>query len=345
MTFEEFLISNEMVHQFNGTNILKIKYNDTIDFLYVPSYGKYEYNSNLKFIGLFDREHQNLYGSSYYLKYAKEYENSYYKGDMIDLEKALLDDASTLLNEYIIENKGILMELSKDIFDKYIQIESNKSEINFHVITNYIYSKNDDKSKFSISEFNDLEKKKKLIISYIQNPQRTAQNLFEDYINKTDIRYSSFRCNNQDFKLSKKEIIGLELLVDKYKTAKIQELKENPNYEYKKKHDIISSIKDLNAQMITLTLKHNGETIDIKYPKKQLYNFFFSTWYIPNLQTREIVKDLYSDIGGYSDFLLEDIVSIHYNRKTLYEDKELLDNIAEKQEDENNLEAEDEMFD
>ena len=34
--------------------LYKIKFNDTIEFIYKPNYGEFEYGNNLEFLGLFD---------------------------------------------------------------------------------------------------------------------------------------------------------------------------------------------------------------------------------------------------------------------------------------------------
>ena len=347
MKFDEFLLSNETGYQFDTNYIIKLKFNDTIDFIYMPAYGKFEYDHNLEFLGLFDKEHKQLYGSSYYFNYKKELENSYYKGDVSNIQNKLFEDASNLLKNYISENKQDLMKSAKYIFDKYIIVEGNNLEIKNQAIKYYIYQQDKIKLEFLIYPDKYEDEMKELIISYLQNPQEISHKIYCKYINNKDKveSYCSYRYGDPDFKVTKKELIGLRLLERKYKDELAQELKHNPNNKYKKKYDIINAIKDLDAQMITLTLKHNGETITIKYPRKQLYNFNFCDWHIPDVKSRKMINELYKNINGFDDFLLEDIVSIQYSRKVLYEDKSLLNKDLIAKNEYENPDIVDEMFD
>ena len=346
MNFNEFLLSNDVGHQFEKNYIVKVKFNDSIDFIYKPTYGELEYQHELEFIGLFDKEHKALYGSSYYFTYEKELNTDYYKGSIEDIEKKLFEDATNFLNKYIEENKENLMKLSKHVFDKFISSENNSSSIKNKAINDYIYQK-EKKLEFSITFYKYEREMKKVIISYLKNPEQIAYKIFDEYINNDskNERYYTHDCGEPDFQLTKKEYIGVKLLENKFRNNLVQELKENPNNEFKKKYDIINAIKDLDAQMITLELKHNNETVIIKYPRTQLYNLNFSSWYIPEVKTREIVKKLYSDVRGFDDFLLEDIVSIQYSRKVLYEDKNLLNKDIEQNKEDNIPDIVDEIFD
>ena len=69
MNFEEFLLSDEIGHQFEKSYILKLKFDENIDFIYRPDYGEFEYNCNLEFLGLFDKKNKELYGTSYYFNF------------------------------------------------------------------------------------------------------------------------------------------------------------------------------------------------------------------------------------------------------------------------------------
>ena len=70
MTIDEFLLSNEYKYDYDEgkRSIINIRYNDNIDFLYNPSYGAFEYDYNLEFIGMFEKNSRKLYGNSFYLK-------------------------------------------------------------------------------------------------------------------------------------------------------------------------------------------------------------------------------------------------------------------------------------
>ena len=121
----------------------------------------------------------------------------------------------------------------------------------------------------------------------------------------------------------------------------IFELKNDPTNEYKKKHDIIEAIKDVDAQMLTINLCHEGKEITFKYPKDQLYNFWFSDYHIPEVSKREELKQIYANTSFYRDFALEDIKSISFRKQILYEDKKELELNNEKKE----IDIVDDMFD
>ena len=139
MNFEEFLLSDEIGHQFEKSYILKLKFDENIDFIYRPDYGEFEYNCNLEFLGLFDKKHKELYGLSYYFNFENDLKNSYFKGGIGVLKDKLYEDASNILNNYIKENKENLKKMAKPIFNKYILIENNSSSIRNQAIQDYIY--------------------------------------------------------------------------------------------------------------------------------------------------------------------------------------------------------------
>ena len=346
MNFEEFLLSNEIGHQFEKSYILKLKFDENIDFIYRPDYGEFEYNYNLEFLGLFDKKHKELYGTSYYFNFENDLKNSYFKGGIDVLKDKLYEDASNILNNYIKENKESLKKMAKPIFDKYILIEQNSTSLKNQAIQDYIYQNEYEELKFSINDYESERSTKDLIISYIKNPKETAKKIYDNYINRKDeIRYSSYSSNDPNFMITEKERIGARILENEFKHNILEEIKANPNNEYKKKYDIVNSIKDLDAQMITLTLKHNGKTITFKYPKEQLYRFYITSWHIPDVKTREAVEELYKDKRFYDDYIVDDIVSIQYSRKILYEDKNLLNNDIEETKENSIPDIVDEMLD
>ena len=124
----------------------------------------------------------------------------------------------------------------------------------------------------------------------------------------------------------------------------MQEIQKNPNNEYKKKYDIIKSIKDLDAQMLNITLKHGKNTFEFKYPRTILKSLDFFSSKIPDLKIREKLEKIYKKftLKEQDENFIKDIVKIEFNRKIIYEDKDFLKN------KENNIEMPDivdDMFD
>ena len=186
------------------------------------------------------------------------------------------------------------------------------NEIEFHVSS----------SKYEQS--NDMHD---LIMKSLEKPEETIYKVFEEYINneeKTERLYSRV-AGIPDINLTVKERIGARLLEKDLEDKLILELKNNPNNEYKKKHDIIEAIKDLDAQMITINLCHDGKEITFKYPREQLYNFWLSSYNIPEVSKREELKQIYANTNFYRDFNIEDIKSISFRKQIIYEDKKELE--------------------
>lgn len=325
LKIDDFLDSDKSIEQVGEYTILKIKYNENIDFIYEPSYGEFEYGNELRFLGFFEKVTKKLYGSSFdfHSEYDENMYSNYYESSIDKIGKSIKDGVDMYLNKYVEENKLQLMNIGKEIFDKYIATDWNYNNIKNNTIKDYIYGEQNSKISFSINSSCYERNIKKLIIKYVQNPIETTKNIFNDYINNEE-KIESAYFNNKYNKVSVKEHLGVFLLEKQLRDTLLQELKDNPNNDYKKKHDIIQSIKDLDAQMVTITLKHNDEIIDFKYPKRILNNLDFYESHIPDLKTRDKVEQLYKGIYGKDDLFIKEIVKIEYKKKVLYEDKELL---------------------
>lgn len=329
MNIDEFLDSNKAIDNIGETDIIKIKYNENIDFIYKPEYRKFEYGRELQFLGLFEKITKKLYGSSldFQSNYEKELYSNYFAGSISSIGKNLIDGADIYLKAYIEENKLQLINNSKKIFDKYLADESNKRKVKEDSIHNYIYQEDNSEINFSVKDDYYYEENiKDLIIQYIQSPVETSKNVFKKYIDSQE-KEKSLYINNAYEKVTVKEYIGVMLQICQYKNMLLQELIDNPNNEYKKKHNIIGSIKDLDAQMVTITLKHDDEMITLKYPRNILEQMDLYEWHIPDLKVRDKVEKLYKNIYGQEkdDTFIKEIAKIEYKKRTIYEDTKLLD--------------------
>lgn len=328
MNIDEFLTSNKEIENIGKTDIIKIKYNENIDFIYKPEYSKFEYDRKLEFLGFFEKITQKLYGSSFEFRsiYAKELYSNYYAGPISSIGTNLINGADIYLKNYIEENKLQLINNSKKIFDKYLADESNKRKLKENSIHSYIYHEGNSEINFSVKDDYYEDNIKDLIIEYIQNPIETSKNVFEKYIDNEKKKKFLYINSNYE-KVTVQEYIGVMLQICQYKDILLQELIDNTNNEYNKKHDIIGSIKDLDAQMITITLKHDNEMVVLKYPRNTLEKMYLYEWNIPDLKVRDKVEKLYKNMYGQEkdDTFIKEIVKIEYKKKTIYEDKKLLD--------------------
>ena len=341
MTFDEFLVSREVSKEFDRDFVTKVKYNDNIDYIFKTSYGGLHFNSELKCVGLFDKKNNKLYGSSYDFTgmFNKEMCSNFYVGSIESIKNNLYKNADELLNKYINDNQQTLRNMAKDIFDKYISYEGNYNSIKEIAIRNYIYDLDNNELEFHVntSKYERNNDVNKLTMQQIEFPEETEYKVFEEYINNEDKTECLYSREVNNIELTVKERIGISLLEKDLEDKLILELKNDLANEYKMKHDIIESIKDIDAQMLTIDLCHKGKEITFKYPKDQLYNFWFSDYHIPEVSKRQEIKEMYKDEKGFNDFHLEDIKSISFRKQILYEDKKELELNNEKN-NQNNLE-------
>lgn len=323
MSIDEFLDSNKTIEKIGKNYILKVKKNENIDFIYKPEYGEFEYENELCFLGLFEKITKKLYGSEYDFQseYKKELYSNYFAGTISSIKQNLIDGVNLYLKAYIEENKLQLLNNSKKIFDRYIADETNSRIIKEAAIHDYIYKENIIEEGFSEQNYLYKENTKDLIIQYIQNPLETVKKVFNEYIDNQE-KQKAIYINNAHEYVTVREYIGFVLQKEQYKNMLVQELIDNPNNEYKKKRDIMRAISDLEAQMLTITLKHKEETMVFKYPKSSLKGFSFYIFNIPNLEIRDNIKKLDKDID--SQTFIKEIVKIEYKKRTIYEDKDLL---------------------
>lgn len=338
MTIDEFLISDEISHEFNRDYVLKVKYNDNIDYIFKTNYGRLDFNSDLKCVGLFNKINNKLYGASYEFNgtFNKDMYSNFYAGTIEQIRIDLYKNADKLLNMYIQDNIESLKEIGRKYFNEFISHKEHYNDIKNESAKKYIYHLDDYELEFNVntSKYEKSNDMNKLMMKYLELPEKTEYKVFEEYINneeKTEWLYSRVS-GIPNIKLTVKERIGARLLEKDLEDKLILELKNDPTNEYKKKYDIIEAIKDVDAQMLTINLSHDDKKITFKYPKDQLYNFWFSDYYIPEVSKREELKQIYANTNFYRDFVLEDIKSISFRKQILYEDKKELELNNEKEE-------------
>lgn len=336
MTIDEFLVSKKASQEFDRDFVTKVKYNDNIDYIFKTGYGGLNYNSELKCIGLFDKKNNKLYGSNYDFNgiFNKKMCSNFYAGSIESIKNTLYKNADKLLNDYINDNSKTLRNMAKDTFNKYISYEGNYNEIKDQAVKKYIYNFEKEELVFHVNTLkyernNDVNK---LTMEQIEFPKETEYRVFEEFINNEEKSEWLYSHEANNIELTAKEKIGVRLLEKDLENKLIVELYNNPTNEQKLKHNIVEKIKDIDAQMLTINLCHNGNEINFKYPKEQLYNFWLSKYQIPEVSKREEIKQMYKDERGYDDFHLEDIKSISFRKQILYENKKELELNNEKEE-------------
>ena len=345
MTFDEFLVSKKISDEFDRDFVIKIAYNSNVDYIFKTNYGSLDFNSELKCIGLFDKKNKKLYGSSYDFQgvFNKEMYSNFYTGSIESIKNLLYENADKLLNTYIKNNSEILKNMAQETFDKYILYEGNYKNIKDEAVKDYIYNLDKSNLEFHIntSKFGRSNDINALTMEHIEFPEETEIKVFNEYINNEEKKEHVYSYEGNNIELTVKEKIGLRLLENDLKNKLINELKNNPSNEYKIKHDIVETIKDIDAQMLTIKISHNGKEIIFKYPKNELYNFWISNYHILEVSKRNEVKELYKGNRNYNDFNIEDIKSISFRKQILFENKKEIELNNEQEE----LDLVDEMFD
>jgi len=345
MTFDEFLVSKETTGEFDRDFVTKVKYNDNIDYIFKTNYGGLNFNSELKCVGLFDKKNNKLYGSSYDFNgmFNKEMYSNFYTGSIESIKNNLYKNVDKLLNNYINDNSKTLRNMAKDLFDKYISFKGNYNSIKEQAVKNYIYSfdRKDIEFHVNTSKYERNNDVNKLTMEEIEFPEETEYRVFEEYINNEENTECLYTREGNNIELTARARIGVRLLENDLENKLLSELNNDPTNEFKMKHDVIESIKDVDAQMLTIDLIHNGKEIVFKYPKDQLYNFYFSDYRIPEVSKRNKIKEMYKDERGFDDFHLEDIKSISFRKEILYKNTKELELNNEKDE----VDIVDDMFD
>jgi len=345
MTFDEFLVSKETTGEFDRDFVTKVKYNDNIDYIFKTNYGGLNFNSELKCVGLFDKKNNKLYGSSYDFNgmFNKEMYSNFYTGSIESIKNNLYKNVDKLLNNYINDNSKTLRNMAKDLFDKYISFKGNYNSIKEQAVKNYIYSfdRKDIEFHVNTSKYERNNDVNKLTMEEIEFPEETEYRVFEEYINNEENTECLYTREGNNIELTARARIGVRLLENDLENKLLSELNNDPTNEFKMKHDVIESIKDVDAQMLTIDLIHNGKEIVFKYPKDQLYNFYFSDYRIPEVSKRNKIKEMYKDERGFDDFYLEDIKSISFRKEILYKNTKELELNNEKDE----VDIVDDMFD
>ena len=316
MNIDEFLLSTE--HRFfineQYGSIVKIKYNEYIDFLYqTKMFNQLDYDVGLDFIGLLHRPTKSLYGQDRYCfeyEFSKKLKKVIYKGSIEDIYKNIENEVNVLLNKYIDAHKEELKKISSNRFDK--DVKENKlyvKDLKNYAREMYIYKMRNAMEFKSYYTNNYFKVHKEVIYDYLQDKKSTVEKLFENYI-LDDI-------NLYDIKVSVKNQIGYTLLENEFKeNVIINEFEHNPKNEVKKIHDIIDSIKNIYAKELVLTVTKNNQTISFRFPKRELYSQSIWNMYIKNTSERKLVEELYDN----RDFSMKDIIKIEYRKKLLYKD-------------------------
>lgn len=175
-------------------------------------------------------------------------------------------------------------------------------------------------------EFSTDRKSTTLMMRYLNYPTETVE--------EAAARYWLTRKDDILLELRKNEIIR-----DAYR-----EIEANPNNPLYKQRAIIDAVSKSGAKTVNVSIEKNGESYSFKYSAERfcrISNYQYSEWDMA-AKDRPGFEELF---GKYADFRPEDIASISYRGKTLYEADTFLPDDAEDEEiDTDASEDEDEGF-
>lgn len=327
MTIDEFLMGDERKYEDKDGILFKINFNNKLDFIYSPLYHRIEYNNDLKTVGIYNRETQKLYGNSYYFDNDNipNLKSKLFVCGVSTVKEHIQKDVNDMLNEHIIKNKDELIDKGKKLFDEYMKDERHFEHIKKDAAQKYIYHSEKEELVFNIPLGCSNNRLEDNILSYIEYSDNVKREIYNSYLNNwsTTIYSESVGVPNIN-NVKAEEHIGFRILKEELKRNLVEEFNNAPNNEYKKKHDIIKSIKDLEAQTVTIQIRHNNKELEFKYPKDQLYRFYLEGYYIPDVSSRNKLKELYFNEKPNDDEYIKDIVAIKYRGKPIYQDEKMI---------------------
>lgn len=326
---DKFLNSDEQVLSMNEGCMVKVRYNENLVFIYNTYYSVLPLGSNLRFIGVYNEKRQVLYGESYLFnnQFNEHKRSKFYNGSIDSAMNDMNTRLKEMLKQYIDDNKEELKNKAKELFEKYISSEQNIKMMVEQAEKNYIYEENDFDNTYIIKAPDMNDKYHDTTLAYIDNPEQTLNDLFDEYINTPEgnERVNLPNDDNAYSVVTSKEYIGLMLLKNEYVKNKTIELVNNADGLLKKKHDILKAINGIDAKTLNISLNHNGERVSFKYPKNDLEHFNISYWFMP-ASDREKIRTLYNGDYNIDDNTICDIDKITYKGKTIYSDEKMLEN-------------------
>ena len=327
MALDDFLINEYINHylyineqySYESKYFYKEQYNDRFYLLYSKRYDPNrmddrEYN----FEGYYDCIDKVLYNCKYdvdrILRESKIVKISFFG----ELSNKMENDIEKIMNDYCIENKDVLRKESKDEFD-------NQSEYYFDGYKDNV------NRRFVASE----------IENYVDLPSFSARNKYEDEFKTRDkLIYNDYLNDSVDviLKITKwmqndekiRKEMGMAILKNDYQNDYLKEILENKDNKYDGLYlnrKILSSIKDIEAVNLNITINYYGNTLTFKYPKNTLVNDLERCEKNSDMYAKsyDIVKDFlekYKESSGNwrnHSFDFEKISSITYGKNVLYE--------------------------
>lgn len=327
IALDEFLINGNINHylyineqySYESKYFYKEQYNDRFYLLYSKRYEPSRMDDReYSFEGYYDCIDKVLYNCKYDIDKILKDSRIIKISSFDELSNKMEKDIEKIMTDYCVENKDVLRKESKDEFDNQSEyyLDSYKDNVN---------------RRFVASE----------IENYVNLPSFNARNKYEDVFKVRDkLIYNDYLNNSVDIILRitkwmqcdekiRKEM-GMVILKNDYQNEYLKEVLENKNNKYDclyLNRKILSSIKDMDAVNLNITINYSGNTLTFKYPKSTLVNDLERCEKNSDMYGKayDVVKEFLEKYKESNDtwrnhsFDFEKISSITYGKNILYD--------------------------
>lgn len=319
---EEFLSKEDMSffkyidNNMNSCNFFKEKINNRFYAIYskMKTDSIVNYEKGYDFSGFFDMKTNILYNANYKLRHYLKDSKRVVLDELSSIERDIRTKCSEEIKEYAIKNNEFLKENYRKKFGE----QEDYIFQNYKLEVDKLYVKED---KLNHVELNKMRfyycnffENNSLIpyTEYLDNPSYTIKNLVDSFLKK-DNMLDNICC------------VVLEMeYKNKYLDSIKNDSKKYASLELNKK--ILSSVKNLNANNVNITISYNSKEFTFKFPYNRLISSLldadssvgdFGNYY------KSVEEFLYKNKTSGSSydmwkFDFSNIISITYGRKELY---------------------------
>lgn len=331
----DFLLDQEMEGIVDGrfnkkkfTYIYKHEIDDRFFSIYMMESGNVFISSEMKYMGIYDKEDKVIFNASYILEY-------YLKDqDRVILSKDTLSSIRESLQSEIndsIRKKGIIER--KKLFEQYVEAIQNIEDYRIQNIADY--AANDFiRGEIVVDEKSENE----LIEEFCNNVNYLTiltrgykevvpdEKLLESFYHHDEIVHELSSQYYIDEEI--REYLAQNLYINQRKYDEVMKIINNENKKYQSLYDrrkMIAAIKDHTGVNITIVINYDGDTCEFKFDRNKLVNFLsdskrneaweFGKSYEP---VKKFLLEHKQGNVRKDEFDFDKIQEIRYGRNTLY---------------------------
>jgi len=341
---EHFFTYIDSEYSYNSHYYYKELCDERFVLLYEKNYRENKMDSSrYDFAGYYDCRDNIIYNPSYDIRNLVEKNNICKVSSLEILKDAIDKDIKAYLKDYSLKNESKL----KNQFSKEFNEQNEYTFSHYKDETERDFIQDVNLKEIDLSGYNPYYqfesyedfRNKSIYKKYLDNPVAEVEKLSKDFL--------------KDENFSVKKDLAFILLEEDWKNNYLSLIKENKDNKYDWLYinrNLLSSIKDIDAKNINITVKYNEETLTFKYSKSSLEcdlkngDTHSGGWNKSYDEVKEFLKKHKDEKDWYkSDFDFKNIISITYGKKILFEksdEKELEKNI----EDDFDMDIADDMY-